>query len=254
MKNNLIVVIGYPKSGNTWMVRLLADVLKYKVLATGNVEKDDIASDVNNQLTALSDDYLITKQHELPGKLSPQAACCVYMIRDVRDVLTSYYFWHHPLQSTSFDVNSFNNFVREHLMGKMGKLNYGSWQYHIKAWYDNYAGLSAKMPVIFVKYEDMLYNAYEQIKKTITKLGFSAPPSQIKVATYRQSFEQKKVYYNNLPEGTKLPGGTDANLLFLRKGTAGDWRNWFDNETKSIVKQYAGHTLIKLGYAKDDGW
>ena len=90
MKNNLIVVIGYPKSGNIWMVRLLADVLKYKVLATGNVEKDHIASDVNNQLTALSDHYLITKQHELPGKLSPQAACCVYMIRDVRDVLTSY--------------------------------------------------------------------------------------------------------------------------------------------------------------------
>ncbi|MFC7372365.1 sulfotransferase domain-containing protein [Fictibacillus iocasae] len=40
----------------------------------------------------------------------------------------------------------------------------------------------------------------------------------------------------------------------FRKGTAGSWRNEFDEELKHLFKQTAGDLLIELGYEKDKNW
>ncbi|WP_025209161.1 sulfotransferase domain-containing protein [Hippea sp. KM1] len=40
----------------------------------------------------------------------------------------------------------------------------------------------------------------------------------------------------------------------LRKGKIGDWKNYFTEKHKEIFKEIAGDTLIKLGYEKDKNW
>ena len=41
---------------------------------------------------------------------------------------------------------------------------------------------------------------------------------------------------------------------FLRKGTVGDWQNYFNERTASLFNEHAGETLIRLGYAEDFDW
>lgn len=248
----MIIVAGHPKSGITWMIRLLCDTLRFMAHYSGDLKKDDICSDVNHQLQGLKGDYMLLKQHTMPGNLPENTSHCVYMIRDVRDVLTSWYFWHHPLNSVNFNSSQFNEFILSQLQDKR---TFGSWQNHIKTWYESYTELSAKMPVIFMKYEDILADTYSHLIKLIKTLKFEMPEDEhIKKAIHRQSFSQRIKHYENLPAGTPVPGGIGAQKLFLRKGIAGDWINWFDDQSKETVKQYAGETLIKLGYVKDNNW
>ncbi len=56
-----------------------------------------------------------------------------------------------------------------------------------------------------------------------------------------------------------LKDGRDAMVSsyfhsFLRKGIAGDWRNYFNKEAREILHHYAGRELIRLGYEKDASW
>ena len=48
--------------------------------------------------------------------------------------------------------------------------------------------------------------------------------------------------------------GEENNNSFLRKGIVGDWKNYFNKESKKVFKEYAGRELIKLGYEKDFKW
>ena len=41
---------------------------------------------------------------------------------------------------------------------------------------------------------------------------------------------------------------------FFRKGSVGDWKNYFTDQNKAIFKEVAGKTLIELGYESDMNW
>jgi len=48
--------------------------------------------------------------------------------------------------------------------------------------------------------------------------------------------------------------GDENELSFLRKGIAGDWKNYFSKEAGQVFNKFAGNELIKLGYEIDDSW
>ena len=74
---------------------------------------------------------------------------------------------------------------------------------------------------------------------------------------------------NGIPDGDRLkricqkylfkyqsrrnPGQEDRTS-FLRKGIAGDWKNYFGREAREVFHHYAGNQLIRLGYERDDSW
>jgi hypothetical protein len=66
--DNSIFVIGFPKSGNTWLTRLLADCLNARAgsgMRLGDVS--EIATSVNYQLkVAKKTEFIIRKSHYLP--------------------------------------------------------------------------------------------------------------------------------------------------------------------------------------------
>jgi hypothetical protein len=39
-----------------------------------------------------------------------------------------------------------------------------------------------------------------------------------------------------------------------RKGIAGDWRNYFDDQVKDVFKARYGDLLIATGYERDSEW
>lgn len=41
---------------------------------------------------------------------------------------------------------------------------------------------------------------------------------------------------------------------FLRKGTTGDWRNYFTPEAAEVFDHYCGDALIAAGYEPDRSW
>lgn len=56
---------------------------------------------------------------------------------------------------------------------------------------------------------------------------------------------------------TKFSASLDSAFshnTFVRKGIAGDWRNYFSKKNVLAFKSVAGDALIALGYEKDWNW
>lgn len=55
--------------------------------------------------------------------------------------------------------------------------------------------------------------------------------------------------------GTTVAGlANESPRSFLRKGIVGDWRNYMTDEAAQIFNEEAGDTLIQLGYAENNYW
>ena len=48
--------------------------------------------------------------------------------------------------------------------------------------------------------------------------------------------------------------GVENKASPKRKGTIGDWKNYLNENSKDIIKQYYGDCLIEMGYEKDYNW
>lgn len=96
-----------------------------------------------------------------------------------------------------------------------------------------------------VRYEDLLRRPEEEVRRLILFLGAGADDDTISRCVNAASFEK-------LSRGRER--GEEDATSFFRKGVAGDWRNVFTEEDRSVFKEEAGGLLTKLGYEKDDGW
>ena len=82
-----IFVIGFPKSGNTWLARLLAEITQSEMESSNTVDSAD------NSAMRRRGGHLICKRHDSVKEFSLEDVPIVYIIRDVRDVLVSAFFF-----------------------------------------------------------------------------------------------------------------------------------------------------------------
>ena len=91
-----IFVIGYPRSGNTWLARLTADALDSPMVGGDN--PIDQADNKHNY----TGEFVIYKSH-YSKKSKPdfitEYSKILYIVRDFRDVLISGYFYNHRSNS-----------------------------------------------------------------------------------------------------------------------------------------------------------
>ena len=272
-----IFIIGFPKSGNTWLTRLLADSLQIRA-GTGMRGEDQVetATSVNFQLELPEiTDFIVRKTHYLPSTLmevrNEDINRSVYIYRDFRDVVISSFFYLHSgihengirkdkknsLKSIYFILRSDpKRLLLEHTetISRSWSDGVGSWSNHINTWQD-FCSKNPKSNIVFVSYEGLLNNTLETVKEIIEGIQLPLPPEHhLKEAIRRQSFQKQKSFFQEISNDTDAPFGKDFNIKFLRKGIAGDWKNFFTKEMGEIVEEYHGEMLRKLGYVKDSKW
>jgi hypothetical protein len=281
-----IYVVGYPKSGNTWLTRLLADVLHCPA-GTGMSHDDqrEIAIDVNQELGVDENnaEYKILKTHFLPEELvkriDPDPRYIVYIKRDFRDVIISAYFMKYnkynvkedevrytglfrmlrrgPVSAMRYCINRWRlwQYTRRlcHTWGK-GDNGIGSWQEHIDKWHE-FAYQHDNVRFAETTYEDMLQQPQPILQQIIATLGLPDPGEQrLHEAVSRQSFENKKQRLQQMPADVSVPKGKAFNVKFMRKGMSGDWRNFFSAAMAQEVQRYMGEALVENGYEVDASW
>ena len=168
----------------------------------------------------------------------------IYVLRDGRDVLTSYYF-HLFCRLKIPQPKAFQNIddVRNN-MPKYLEL-YFKKKLNNKILWHRHAAYWRPRARIIVRYEDLLDDTYGTSRSVIGKLTGQAVESE----------RLKKAISDN--DFTKLSGrrrGQEDQKSFFRKGIREDWKNYFNAESARIFNEHAGSTLIKIGYEKDDSW
>ena len=229
-----IFIVGYPKSGNTWM-QTLATGLLYDVNTEFLSDKlaQEIVPDVHARLYYRRyGEINFFKSHHLPQKAYRRV---IYIVRDGRDAITSYFFYN-KLYNSSYSLEDTVKYKLELFPSK--------WHEHVKQWLSN----PYKSDIIYIRYEDLLNNPETELKKLCRFIGIKRDDSVIKRVIKGSTIDKMQ------EKAKKFGGMGHAGLLgekgvkFFRKGKIGDYKNYFSPELLSYFNQEAEKELKHFKY------
>lgn len=235
--------VGFPKSGTNWLCELMGTTLGLPV-------------PVDYQLPIMF--KAVVHSHYTYNPRFPNA---IYIRRDGRDVMTSFYFYwtrairmnKNPrfsrgireiftqLYGASFDPADVQGNLPKFIEYQMtvAPTTVGvPWHAHVKDWWE-------RPNVGHVTFEGLLNDPVEEMVQALRAASGEEPRRDlVELAAKRHDFS------NSAGRST----GEEDRRAFRRKGASGDWRNHFTREAAEVFDSFAGDALIEFGYADDRAW
>jgi len=266
----------YPKSGNTWM-RLMLHKLQgddsdldindrngISILSRAELEEnmgvesgdltlseiDSVRPELHRQLARSSKKpLLLRKVHDcfwrtesgeavFPGDVSIGA---IYIVRDPRDVAVS--FAHHC--SIDFAKSVKNMGDPDHVIAQKFTTQLsqplGHWSQHVLSWIDQ-----KEMPVLLVRYEDMLENPLQELRRVAEFLKISQASDEQALLRAVQETEFSKLQKQEAEHGFKeKPVKMER---FFRRGGSGEGREVLAPELIAKIEEDHAEVIERLGY------
>jgi hypothetical protein len=220
-----IVVCGFPRSGHTWFQNLLAGVV-FGVdpeLAHDSLIQDLVPDVHYKRFYKRYGPTAYFKSHALPQK---EYGRVVYLLRDGRDVMVSYYHFLTALQGRV----DFRKLVQTEL-----------WHDHVERWHAN----PHRADLLVVRYEELQTSTVAQLRRFCTFAGLQRDEAHLERIANQAGFakarakEQRQGWDNQ---------AWPRDQPFIRRGKVGSWRDEMPAEVLAAFTKIAGATLQRFGY------
>lgn len=247
-----ILVVGYPKSGNTWVTRLTAELLSAPVRGFWN-EPAAVEIAVEGAWRDATSEVYKGHQRLRDVRGDFDVRDIVYVVRDVRDVIVSgaHYFsfrsrsvkgrlcragrWLWPLSPEADTRRRVERMLAAAAEGdrRVSPWCATAWDTHV----DEYTAAGA----FIVRYEDLLHEPEAVCGRLLRHLGVARTSERIRAAIARQSFAAARSRFE--------ARGDSRRATFLREGSSGAWIKTLTPEQTSFCSERFAPTLERLGYA-----
>ncbi|WP_010529270.1 sulfotransferase domain-containing protein [Lentibacillus jeotgali] len=231
-----ICLVAYPKSGNNFLLFLVAMLLYRKKMDWAT--KGEMIQNVSSEpIENLPNPHLVWSH----DRYDPSYPKVIYLVRDPRDVVISYY---HHFRKYYGESRDFDKFFEAFMEGDVGP---GMWDASIESWLDNQE--KVKNGFLLVKYEELLENTSKEAKRIISFLNLDRSEQEINEAVNWASFDNMKTLEQK--QQTHLNGPSplvNQNMPFVREGKANNWKSVLSNEQQQQINQAFDTTLSRLGY------
>jgi hypothetical protein len=265
----------YPKSGNTWMRIMLTslrrggtavdinELIDSHILNRGEFEEhfgvessdltqaeiDAVRPELHRAIGRASKDPLILRKvHDRCGRTAsgerifpPEVSRgAVYIVRDPRDVAVSLaHFYGSDLEAAVSYMGDSAKTIGRSSSRLVFQLNQqvGSWSDHVASWLDD-----AAMPLLLIRYEDMLADSVRELEKVARFLGLPAEACAQAAAassfsTLRGQEEQRGFREKPL-----------AAQRFFRQGRSGEGKEKLPAHLLERLETDHGTVMKRLGY------
>jgi hypothetical protein len=283
----IIWIASYPKSGNTWLRTLIStyyysedgvftDSLLKKIsqfptkkyFEDFKYDKKKIGDTCKLWLLAqekvnVKNKLKFFKTHNVFGKLnnfdftnSQNSIGCLYVVRDPRNIITSIknHYQLNDEQAIKWITNE-KNFIYD--VHKFEKNGYSDFQY-ISSWSTNYKSwkVQKKIPVKFIKYEDLLNKTYVivlEIIKFINKITNNPEKiDKVKLKKVLKSTTFEKLKKNEIEKGfseSVISRETkNKKIPFFYLGPKNDWKKILNENLKVKIENEFEKELKELSY------
>ncbi|KAL3060743.1 hypothetical protein OYC64_015147 [Pagothenia borchgrevinki] len=231
IRDSDVFVVTYPKSGTIWMQQILLLLeAKGDLAAISGLSSSSNADlipwiEVNGSrqtfITAPSPRMRVTHlQYQfMPSALSQKKGKVIYVARNPKDVLVSYFYFH-KLANMLETPKDFDDFFEKFMRGDV----FGcSWFEHVKTWYSH----MDDMNMLFITYEEMIQDLHSAVQRISVFLEKELNPEQlanvVKHSTFNNMKKIPKANYEQVPDDLF----SHHEGRFMRKGTIGDWKHHF---------------------------
>jgi hypothetical protein len=204
--DSVVVVAGYPKSGNTWVCRLIAEALQTPSAGfLGVPDADEIAIEGQERAGKVA----VLKSHH-PGwvleNIISDRVKVVHVRRDPFDIAVSAAFFFFPNQTDKFDR-------AVDLMTKSRRVPFVGWkQTDIGSFLAGYP----ELPTVW--YERLKTDGATELQRLLSEIGFEREIEVCERAFEAQAFENRK------------KTGSNRDRKFLRSGKSGEFRDYLSLE------------------------
>ena len=243
-----VFIVSYPKSGTTWMQQIV------RLIRNNGIQSDAKITEVVPWLEGsdapgfgcsmqLCDVEKMSSPRAFKTHLpismipsGPDAPLYIYVARNPKDVAVSLYSFAAQLFKSSVGVVPFSWEIFL-MMFISGNLWYGSWFDHVLGWWEH----KDKPNVLLVQYEDMQRDLPSMVKRVADFMGCDLTQEALDVIVRQCTFDSMRsnpsTNYSWLGQSVNEAyssfnsNPTSSNdVEFLRKGTVGDWKNYFTPE------------------------
>jgi hypothetical protein len=235
-------LVSYPKSGNTWMRFLIANLLQQNP-PVGLLEADCLIPSVDAKSKKFFDDMKSPRVIKSHFSFIPAYKRVIYVVRDPRDVVMSQY--HYQVKRGVLEGGaSLDAFVGRFLRGDV--CPYGSWGDNVGSWT---ATRRDDPSFLLLRYEDMLADVTRGATKISNFLGFGQDANRIAAAVERSSLENMRKVEK--AEGKKWDStkGTRQDISFFRSAKSGEGRATLSLESIERIEKVWGPLMQSVGYA-----
>ncbi len=234
-------LVSYPKSGNTWVRFLLANLIHPN-------ETVDFAN-INRLLPApgvLSKRFLksltrprILKSHE---PFDARFKKVIYLVRDPRDVAVSEYHFYLKKRYIAADM-TLEQFIKPFLAGETS--SYGSWWEHVASW----VGARHGNPnFLLTRYEDLLADPIAETAKIAEFLGIEADSERLKSAVARSSADRMRKLEEKDADKWTGTKNTVQEIPFVRAAKSGGWKDSLPRHSVEEIEVAWSPLMNFLGY------
>lgn len=226
-----VFIVGFPKSGNTLMQHIIAHLAYGLNEVSSRSMVNLIVPDIYaNSHYFRFNDVCFFKSHDLP---KPEYKKVIYIIRDGRDALWSYY---HMMENMGTPVS-----LEDLYLGKV-KLFNATWGEHIEQWEQN--PYNAEM--LWVKFEDLKKNIYKELERISQFLNIEKSSEELKNVVRFSSLDHMKELEkrsdwvkmknkNNFYKGSFVRNGGENDYI---KEVSNEILNHFNFSNLEALKKY----------------
>ncbi|KAM3592155.1 uncharacterized protein V6R79_013856 [Siganus canaliculatus] len=222
-----VIIATYPKSGTTWTQEIIPLIMSggdpASVETLPNWDRvpwlEQNRTHVFNLNQRPSPRMFATHfQYDMmPPSFFRVKPKVIYVMRNPKDVFTSAF---HYYETASYFANPGpqSEFLHKFLDGEAA---FGSWFDHVKGWLN----AEDKEHIMYISYEEMILDLKDSVTKIAQFLKKPLDPEVVEKIADRCLFENMK--QNKMSNYSLVPHEflDQTKCKFLRKGTAGDWKN-----------------------------
>lgn len=244
-RNNLTVfdddvfLVSYPRSGNTWARFLLGNLVYEEPITWDNIDYKipGIYRVSNTELLKCQRPRILKSHHSY----DPRYPKVIYLVRDVRDVCISYYYFRMKYLKKKLN---FNEYLQEFVNGNLD--DFGTYSQNYKSWTrmkdEIWGGF------LLLKYEDLKANTYLNLKRISNFIGIKPTEEKIYTAIEKSDFNAMKKAEIESAGKSSLFIESDKSINFVRKAKPGEWKEVLTIEQNNLLLDNFGDVLNELGY------
>ena len=247
-----LFVAGLPKSGTTWVEKMLSSFPGFHELLIPEVAAHEMATFGSHDFELpegmfdrFKDMLVLSKMHvhgsEHNAEVLRRAGVrYVILFRDLRDVAVSNYFYvcntpWHP------EYRHYHGRTVEEGLVTFAERTLPAYVQWVRSWQAN---RDPERSLVF-RYEELLADDLGCLRKMAALFELPGSDDELRTIAERNSFKA-------MSGGRER--GEESGSSFQRKGQAGDWKNHFTPAITEVYRRVLSDFLVEFGYERSEDW